>query len=568
MKKQNKKKGASLIIVLMVLLIAMVLSTVTLTTISRTTKANGEEKRSEDLLYAAESGLQYGIAYFNSKKDNTSSIELDENILPNGFKINSHDTVVKINKISSGYEIISEATSKLSKKRAVSIKIDEKKISTPIGGGIIKLNSPVALIIPSNNKIFYKEGNSTLTSILNPVPPRFNLEKVLNYKNDSKVYKLYKKNNDRGGKIDVTETGKETVMDFEFKTNELTPFSYVPESIAIPSNSIIDDVEIRSDNLSTYFNVNLNTLNCKKTVTINVDWHGDINLNNINIYADKIKIVGHKSLSITNSKLIANSISIEGGDNRIFKNSQIVSNDILINTTANTSFDSININSNKIEIKGNQKEFKNGTKIEAKNLIVNTDNPVYFNSVNIKSENFNILGSKERIFEESDIITNNFNLNVTNGSSFENSTITSGIINLSGSCNKMFGHSTIKANQFNVNSSNEVNFEDTTLFLNKFDMQGNMNRNFNNSIIVSNTINAYTTNNINFTNSLTICENISFNTSNDINFIAIDGNTEEKINAFNNMFKKAQEQLIIKGTSTKDTYEFEFDDGSLDYSSS
>lgn len=147
MKKQNKKKGASLIIVLMVLLIAMVLSTVTLTTISRTTKANGEEKRSEDLLYAAESGLQYGIAYFNSKKDNTSSIELDENILPNGFKINSHDTVVKINKISSGYEIISEAK-QYERSRKVSVVI--KKTSSEI--------KQIPTSIYGIDKIYLKRG--------------------------------------------------------------------------------------------------------------------------------------------------------------------------------------------------------------------------------------------------------------------------------------------------------------------------------------------------------------------------------------------------------------------------
>ncbi|WP_286904882.1 DUF7305 domain-containing protein [Clostridium sp. UBA1652] len=68
MKHRKKKKGASLIIVLMVLAVAMIFSSVTLTTISKTTKANAQEKKSEDVLFSAESGLEYGIAWFNKNK--------------------------------------------------------------------------------------------------------------------------------------------------------------------------------------------------------------------------------------------------------------------------------------------------------------------------------------------------------------------------------------------------------------------------------------------------------------------------------------------------------------------
>lgn len=68
MKHRKKKKGASLIIVLMVLAVAMIFSSVTLTTISKTTKANASEKKSEDMLFSAESGLEYGIAWFNKNK--------------------------------------------------------------------------------------------------------------------------------------------------------------------------------------------------------------------------------------------------------------------------------------------------------------------------------------------------------------------------------------------------------------------------------------------------------------------------------------------------------------------
>ncbi|WP_326511754.1 pilus assembly PilX N-terminal domain-containing protein [Clostridium intestinale] len=572
MKKSNKKKGASLIIVLMVLAIAMILSSVTLTTISRTAKANASEKKSEDLLYSAESGLQYGLAYVNDKKNNPDLIELNTNILlADKSNINNNEVSVMISKISSGYEIISEATSKLGKKRAVSIKIDEKKISTPVGDGTIKLNSPVALIIPSSDKIFYKEGNATLTPILNSVPPRFNLEKVLNYKNDSKVYKLYKKDNNRGGKIDVTEIGKETAMDFEFKQNSLTPFQYIPELLVTPKATINSDITINSQNIKDY--IDINTKNIKivslKKVTLNADYLGAINLDNAEIYADEILINGYQNKTINNSKIVANAVYLKDSGQINFRNSQIITKKIETNDSNIRSFDNTKIFSETVNIYGsNERVFKNGTYVKAKNFTIDARNAVSFNLVNVQAENFEIKGSESRTFENSEITVNNLTLSVTNGTKFTNSNIKSGIINLSGSCDNMFGGSTIEANQFLITTGNDVNFDNTILFLNKLDIQGSSSRTFNNSIIVSNIINAYTSNNVNFTASLTICENISFNTSNDINFIAMDGTTEEKINAFNNKFKKAQEQLIIKGTTTKDTYEFQIDNNSLDYSSS
>lgn len=105
MRKSNKKKGASLIIVLMVLAVAMILSSVTLTTISKTTKANVDEKKSEDLLYSAESGLEYGIGV----------VKNNININSQELVINNTNVKVDILEIESKkkYRITSTAGSKI-----------------------------------------------------------------------------------------------------------------------------------------------------------------------------------------------------------------------------------------------------------------------------------------------------------------------------------------------------------------------------------------------------------------------------------------------------------------------
>lgn len=595
MKHRKKKKGASLIIVLMVLAVAMIFSSVTLTTISKTTKANAQEKKSEDVLFSAESGLEYGIAWFNKNKT-TGVISVPPT---NGC---TYD--VKVEPDGSNYKIISKATIN-GKSKTVSVKV--KKIETPgTGGGTIKLDAPAGLIIPSNDKILYKNSNSTLTPIINQVPPSFDLRKILNYKNNSKIYDLYKKDNYSGGKIVTTEYEKtEQKMDIKFKENSLTPFNYSPkyseQAITIPANGIDSDVEVTNESLKNYFNQSTNSLICKRVVTINAEWHGDINLNNVIIYADKIKIVGYSNLKITNSKLVANSIVFEGSKNRIFenseliskeilmnteytifdecklsskkisintsgytrfKNNELISSEILINTTAETILDKVKIDSSKIDITGNQKEFKNETEIVSKDFTVNTRGPATFSNINISSENFNIKGSTARSLNNCNVIANNFNIQSTDGFNCTNSSITSGSIDLSGSCNNVFGGTKITANKFKIVSSDNVIFDNTTLLLNLLDIQGSTDRKFINSTVASNIINVYTTDNVEFTNSITVCESISFNTSNNIKILPLD---ISRMSEFNDKFIKAQEQLIITGQSTPPTITYEIDNSSIKY---
>lgn len=171
MKRASKKKGASLIIVLMVLAVAIIFSSVTLTTISRTTKLNFKEKKSEDVLFSAESGLEYGIAWFNKNKTSGTVV-----VPP----INDCIFDVRVEPDGNNYKIISKATlGELSK--TVSIRIN--KIETPAtGGGGITVGSPFGIIVPVLNNVRLSTEDNKINDIRN----------ILTYQEGNKIYNLFR----------------------------------------------------------------------------------------------------------------------------------------------------------------------------------------------------------------------------------------------------------------------------------------------------------------------------------------------------------------------------------------
>lgn len=566
MKKSNKKKGASLIIVLMVLAIAMILSSVTLTTISRTTKANASEKKSEDLLYSAESGLQYGIVYFNKYKNDFDSIPKERNLLPSDsvfYKdIDNVDVRIVYDTRIAKYKI--ESTAKLktdeNKKRIVSKTIN--RIETPGGGGgEMVLESPASLIVPKDGDILF---NGIKRVDVYGINEQYELYDVLNYK-DKKIYEQIIKNQGGNGSYAAPKLVSKdfgTNFDIEFKEHSLTPFNYLIQTISIPSNGVNKDIEINNKTVSTYFNGNTNTLICNKTVNINADWQGRIDLNNVSIYANKIIIKGNdNNVNLTNVNLVANSIVFQDSKDKIFKSSEFLANEISINTTGNTVFDNVVFNSTKINVSGNKKYFKNGTKITSKDFDVNTGEETSFTDVSIKSENFNLKQSGMKTIVDSQVTVNNFNISITDGSKIEKSIITCGVMTLSGSCNKVFGNTIITANKFKLSSSDSVYFKDVNLFLNNFEVTGSNARSFENSIVISNNVNINTSDKIEFNNTLIIAQKFYFYAQKTYIYKFNNGTFDDK-------FKRAQEHLIITGQSKPSIITYEIDDDSLDYSSS
>lgn len=502
MKKSNKKKGASLIIVLMVLAIAMILSSVTLTTISRTTKANASEKKSEDVLYAAESGLEYGIAWFNKNKT-TGVIAVPPT---NGC---TYD--VKVEQDGGNYKIISKATIN-GKSKTVIATIEKTGGDDGSGGGNeeVVINVPVSLIVPTNDFLFYKDGSYENSINKMGVDPKYHVEGIINY-TTSNIYNIFK--NNWGTNIEPTVVNTHSFngkLDVGFKNYSLTPFKYQSQTINIPSNTINSDIVINNENFNQYFGSS-NTIISNKKVTIDADYRGDIDLSNKNIYASSIELKGHKNISVNNCKFISDNIYLGDSGQLNFINSNFTSKNIVVRGSNYRLFNNSKLYSDVISIEGSGiRDFISGTEITAKTFMVNVSNPAKFDNIKLSSEIITIGGSTERTFTNSKILANDFTLDVTNGSTFGNSEVTVGNFVINGSCDKLFDTMVVKANTFKISSSNEVKFNDVAISTNNFEITGSTNRTFYNSAIISENMNIYTSNNIYFNRSLVVSNKIQY----------------------------------------------------------
>lgn len=502
MKHRKKKKGASLIIVLMVLAVAMIFSSVTLTTISKTTKANAQEKKSEDVLFSAESGLEYGIAWFNKNKT-TGVISVPPT---NGC---TYD--VKVEPDGSNYKIISKAT--INGKSKTVIATIEKTGGDGGSGGSneeIVINVPVSLIVPTNDFLFYKDGSYEKSINKVGVNPLYHVEGIINY-STSNIYNIFKTNWGTNVEPTVVNThGFDGKLDISFKNYSLTPFKYQTQVINIPSNTNNSDIVINNENFNQYFGSS-NTIISNKKITIDADYRGEIDLSNKNIYAASIELKGYKNIKINNCQFIANDISLGDSGQLNFSNSSFVSKNLVVKGSDSRVFSNSKFYSDVISIEGSGiRDFINGTEITAKTFTVNVSNPAKFDNIKLSSESIAVGGSTERTFTNSKILANDFTLDVTNGSNFSNSEVTVGKFIINGSCDKLFDTAIIKANTFKIASSNKVTFNNVIIGANNFEISGSTDREFNNSAIISENINIDTTNNIYFKKSMVISNKIQY----------------------------------------------------------
>ncbi|QLY79341.1 pilus assembly PilX N-terminal domain-containing protein [Clostridium intestinale] len=502
MKHRKKKKGASLIIVLMVLAVAMIFSSVTLTTISKTTKANAQEKKSEDVLFSAESGLEYGIAWFNKNKT-TGVISVPPT---NGC---TYD--VKVEPDGSNYKIISKATIN-GKSKTVIATIEKTGGDGGSGGGNeeVVINVPVSLIVPANDFLFYKNGGNEKSINNVGVDPLYHVEGVINY-TTSRIYNIFKTN--WGTNVEPTVVNTHSFdgkLDVGFKKYSLTPFKYQPQTINIPSNTNNSDIVINNENFNQYFGSS-NTIISNKKITIDADYRGEIDLSNKNIYATSIELKGYKNIKINNCQFIANDISLGDSGQLNFSNSSFVSKNLVVKGSDSRIFSNSKLYSDVISIEGSGiRDFISGTEITAKTFMVNVSNPAKFDNIKLSSESITIGGSTERTFTNSKILANDFKLDVTNGSTFANSEVTAGNFVINGSCDKLFDTMVVKANTFKISSSNEVKFNNVAISTNNFEITGSTNRTFYNSAIISEYMNIYTSNNIYFNRSLVVSNKIKY----------------------------------------------------------
>lgn len=518
MKKRNKKKGASLILVLLVLAVAMIFSSVTISTISRTTKANVQEKKTEDTLYSAESGLEYAIAWFEKNKT-TGVIAVPS--------VNGCTYDVKVVPDGSNYKIISKATIG-GKSRTVTATIEKSGGEIVGGKDDIVITLPVTLMVPGNNSIVYMDGNVERAINNKGINPRYDIRGILNYENGWSIYDIYKDN--WGTNVMPTITNKYQGKDsigIEYATYSLTPFSYITKYVNLPTPNVNGDIVINSSNISKYKDASGNI----KVVTngnVKIFFSNNIELNNATIYANSIDIYGESS-------------------NVTFKNSLLVSKLIKTSGSQNRTFDNTKLYADEVKIEGNNNRyFYNGTEINTKTFTVNATNSVVFDKVKIDAESFNVDGSTDRVFTNSEIKVNNFTLNVTNGSNFNNSKLLVGKFIINGSCDKLFDNATITANTFKIASSNVVKFTNSMILSNNFEVTGSTNREFYNSVIISEYMNIESTNEIYFINNAVISKKIQYK-ANYIKFAITDPSKVEDI------FDEAVLHIIVKGSPGEPT---------------
>ena len=435
MKHWKKKKGASLIIVLMVLAVAMIFSSVTLTTISKTTKANAQEKKSEDVLFSAESGLEYGIAWFNKNKT-TGVISVPPT---NGC---TYD--VKVEPDGSNYKIISKATIN-GKSKTVSVKVN--KIETPpTAGGGLTIGSPFGVIVPTLSNMKLPTASDKINDIRN----------ALTYEDEDNIYNLYKtywptdQIKNKIGRYETVEINYNKVTNpsvavnigdintqFESSTNKQFKQKNVSnDNITIytvengtgykMNNGVMyvdGDLKITSENNQS-IDQDLNKMGIQKILvkgTTNIIASGDVKLNNFNIETNKFVNNSQRLLTINNS-------SIKGiNEINTFSKSGIITNNLIL---------------------------------ISKNVIMNDENYINFSNTNITTLNLILKSKTTMTFQNISFKSPIIDINNENDFSLSNSTISTESININTKSTVSIKTSKIQGKYLSAKNAHDINIQD------------------------------------------------------------------------------------------------------------
>lgn len=438
MKRAGKKKGASLIIVLMVLAVAIIFSSVTLTTISRTTKLNFKEKKSEDVLFSAESGLEYGIAWFNKNKTSGTVV-----VPP----INDCIFDVKVEPDGNNYKIISKATlGELSK--TVSIRIN--KIETPAtGGGGITVGSPFGIIVPVLNNVRLSTEDNKINDIRN----------VLTYQEGNKIYNLFR-----------TYWPKEQVITNTGQYNGTIKVNY--HKVTSPSIAIkIENTNVQFESLTKKQLKQKNVSNNNTTIYTVENGTGYKLINGIMYVDGDLKITSEYNQSIDQdlSKMGIKKIIVKGIINIIASGNVSLNNfNIEGKSFINNSQNSLNINSSYIscleEINTYSRSGLNITSstLQSKNIKINEGNYINIDNTSINTEDLNLQSNSTLSVQNSLIKSTIMNINNKNEFKLISSTINSENIIISTSTTIFMKSSKIESKKISSKNANNINLQDYT----------------------------------------------------------------------------------------------------------
>lgn len=347
MKRKNKKKGVTLVFLLAMAMIITIIGGVLIGSISYTRNSNNNVKINQDLIYAAESGIDQAIA--NVEKSTPPNFDVDGDGIEDGldsewkfnlnikFSLKNIEVDVELDPLLSGngYKAVSTAKSIITgNEKVVKANITKTYSITPGGNNLLMYS-----ICAKETNIYHQFDSSTDDSAFFPELSKINGDSMPNikyigfgtgktfdyspdqYNNDGFLLPDLKHNR-ASGNIEVNTISELDLLAEETRRYPTTSMTGVKKEIinlpSVPGNKItIYYININQNNSLIIENPNLSIDNTVIICSGNVVVYGekdDFNpsggLNSDGTFSGVLDFGGVTSLSLRSSTIIANKVNL------------------------------------------------------------------------------------------------------------------------------------------------------------------------------------------------------------------------------------------------------------------
>ncbi len=344
---KKKKKGATLVFLLAMAMIITIIGGVLIGAISYTRNSNNNVKINEDLIYAAESGIDQAIV--NVEKSTPPNFDVDgdgtADSLDSDWRFNLNtkfgskniEVEVELSQLLSGdgYKAISTAKSTITgSEKVVSANIAKTYSVTPGGNNLLMYS-----ICAKETNIYHQFSSSTPDSAFFPELSKINGDskpninyigsgsgKTFTYSpdqyNDDGFLLPDLKHNRASGNIEINTVSELDVLAEETKVHPTTSMTGVKKEIinlpSVPGNKItIYYININENNSLIIENPNLSIDNtviiCSGNVVVygkKADFNPSGGLNSDGTFSGVLDSGGVTSLSLRSSTIIANKVNL------------------------------------------------------------------------------------------------------------------------------------------------------------------------------------------------------------------------------------------------------------------
>lgn len=344
---KKKKKGATLVFLLAMAMIITIIGGVLIGAISYTRNSNNNVKINEDLIYAAESGIDQAIV--NVEKSTPPNFDVDgdgtADSLDSDWRFNLNtkfgskniEVEVELSQLLSGdgYKAISTTKSTITgSEKVVSANIAKTYSVTPGGNNLLMYS-----ICAKETNIYHQFSSSTPDSAFFPELSKINGDskpninyigsgsgKTFTYSpdqyNDDGFLLPDLKHNRASGNIEINTVSELDVLAEETKVHPTTSMTGVKKEIinlpSVPGNKItIYYININENNSLIIENPNLSIDNtviiCSGNVVVygkKADFNPSGGLNSDGTFSGVLDSGGVTSLSLRSSTIIANKVNL------------------------------------------------------------------------------------------------------------------------------------------------------------------------------------------------------------------------------------------------------------------